>query len=119
GQALNINVGANGSPVSGAQFRGNCAIGGTWYTGTNFPVAYRNRYYFADWGQGVIKTLTFDANNKPIALGDFATAAGAVVSITQNEVDGSLYYISYNYSGATVKKLLFSGNRTPVAVASP
>jgi glucose/arabinose dehydrogenase len=89
GQALNINVGANGSPVSGTQFRGNCAIGGTWYTGTNFPAAYRNRYYFADWGQGVIKTLTFDANNKPIALGDFATAAGAVVSITQNEVDGA------------------------------
>ena len=69
-----------GSPVSGTPFRGNCAIGGTWYTGTNFPAAYQNLYYFADWGQGLIKTLSFDANNKPVALGNFATAAGAVVT---------------------------------------
>ena len=52
GQATIANVGANGSPVSGTQFQGNCAIGGTWYTGTNFPAAYQGRYYFADWGQG-------------------------------------------------------------------
>ena len=75
-------------------------IGGTWYTGTNFPAAYQNRYYFADWGQGLIKTLTFDANDKPVALGDFASNAGAVVSIVQHPIDGSLYYISYNFSGA-------------------
>src|ERR1044071_9434747 len=118
GQAQTANVGANGSPVSGTQFRGNCAIGGTWYTGTNFPVAYQNRYYFADWGQALIKTLTFDANDKPVALSDFASNAGAVVSIVQNPVDGSLYYIGYNYSGATISKLSYTGNRTPIAVAS-
>src|SRR5207248_4412679 len=118
GQAQTANVGANGSPVSGTQFKGNCAIGGTWYTGTNFPAAYQNRYYFADWGQGLIKTLTFDANDKPVALGSFASNAGAVVSIVQNPVDGSLYYIGYNYSGATVQQLSYTGNRTPIAVAS-
>ena len=74
GDAQIANVGDPGSPVSGTPFRGNCAIGGTWYTGTNFPAAYQNLYYFADWGQGLINTLTFDANNKPVALGNFATA---------------------------------------------
>src|SRR5439155_2974402 len=117
GQALTANVGANGSPVSGTQFRGNCAIGGTWYTGTNFPAAYRNRYYFADWGQGLIKTLTFDANDRPVALGDFASNAGAVVSVVQHPLDGSLYYISYNYAAAEVRQITYTGNRTPVAVA--
>ena len=53
GQAQTANVGAPGSPVSGTPFAGNCGIGGTWYTGTNFPAAYQNRYYFADWGSGV------------------------------------------------------------------
>src|SRR4029079_10519351 len=77
GQAQTINVGAVGSPVSGTQFQGNCAIGGTWYTGTTFPPAYQNLYYFADWGQGLIKTLTLDANDKPIALNSFASSAGA------------------------------------------
>src|SRR5205814_1774158 len=118
GQAQTANVGANGSPVSGTQFRGNCAMGGTWYTGTSFPAAYQNRYYFADWGQGLIKTLTFDANDKPVALGSLASNAGAIVNIAQNPVDGSLTYISYNYSGAVTTKLSYTGNRTPVAVAS-
>ncbi|OLB02564.1 MAG: hypothetical protein AUH08_02830 [Verrucomicrobia bacterium 13_2_20CM_54_12] len=118
GDAQIANVGDPGSPVSGTPFAGNCAIGGTWYTGTNFPAAYQNRYYFADWGQGLIKTLTFDANNKPVALGSFATAAGSVVDMVQHPVDGTLYYITYDYTGGALKQLSYTGNRTPIAVAS-
>src|SRR6266850_5216495 len=118
GQAQTANVGAGGSPVSGTQFKGNCAIGGTWYTGTNFPPQYQNTYFFADWGQGLIKTLTFDANDKPVALADFAGSAGAVVSIVQHPVDGSLYYIGYDYTGGPVTRISYTGNRTPIAVAS-
>src|ERR1043166_5384442 len=118
GQAQPVNVGSPSSPVSGTQFQGNCAIGGTWYTVTNFPAQYQDRYYFADWGQGLIKTLTFDANDKPVALGDFAGAAGAVVSVVQHPTDGSLYYISYDFNNAAVKQLSYTGNRTPIAVAS-
>ena len=118
GQAQTANVGAPGSPVSGTPFAGNCGIGGTWYTGTNFPAAYQNRYYFADWAQGFIKTLTFDANDKPVALGDFASNAGAIVNIVQHPIDGSLYYITYNFTGAEIDQLTYTGNRTPIAVAS-
>ena len=66
----------------------------------------------------MIKTLTFDANDKPVALGDFASNAGAVVSIVQHPIDGSLYYISYNFTGAAIDQLSYTGNRTPIAVAS-
>ena len=118
GDAQIANVGGPGSPVSGTPFQGNCAIGGTWYTGTNFPAAYQNQYYFADWGQGLIKTLTFDVNNKPVALGSFATNAGAVVNMVQHPVDGTLYYIAYDGTGGFVVQLSYTGNRTPVAVAS-
>ena len=118
GDAQIANVGDPGSPVSGTPFRGNCAIGGTWYTGTNFPAAYQNLYYFADWGQGLINTLTFDANNKPVALGSFATNGGAVVDMVQHPVDGTLYYITYDYNGGALKQLSYTGNRTPIAVAS-
>ena len=118
GQAQIANVGDPGSPVSGTPFQGNCAVGGTWYTGTNFPPAYQNRYYFADWGQGLIKTLAFDNNNKPVALDSFASAAGAVVDIVQHPTDGSLYYIGYDYTGGAITRVAYTGNRTPVAVAS-
>jgi len=118
GQAQTANVGAPGSPVSGTPFQGNCAIGGTWYTGTNFPAAYQNRYYFADWGQGLIKTLTFDANDKPVALASFASNGGAVVNMVQHPTDGTLYYITYDYNGGALKQLSYTGNQTPIAVAS-
>ena len=32
-----------------------CSVGGAWYTGNAFPEEYRNLYYFADWGQAVVK----------------------------------------------------------------
>jgi PKD repeat protein len=118
GHAQIANVGDPGSPVSGTPFAGNAAIGGTWYTGTNFPAAYQNLYFFADWGQGLIKTLTFDANNKPVALGNFATSAGAVVDMVQNPVDDTLYYITYDYTGGSIIQISYTGHRSPIAVAS-
>ena len=42
----------------------------------------------------------------------------AVVNIVQHPIDGSLYYISYNFAGATIQQLSYTGNSTPVAVAS-
>ncbi len=119
GQATFANVGAGGSPVSGTQFQGNCAAGGTWYTANSFPTQYQNTYFFADWGQGVIKNLVLTTNNTPVALNHFADAAGAVVCIAPHPADGSIYYVSYSHGDAgTVRKISYTGNRTPVAVAS-
>ena len=44
--------------------------------------------------------------------------AGAVVSIVQHPIDGSLYYITYDYTGGAVTQISYTGNRTPIAVAS-
>lgn len=119
GNATTVNVGAPGSPTSGDGFFGYCAIGGTWMTGNSFPTQYQNAYFVADWGQFFIKCVTFTTNDRPVAISDFATSAGAVTSMAQQPVDGSLYYVSYDYNQAgTVRKISYTGNRTPVAVAS-
>ena len=72
------------------------SVGGTWYTGTNFPEQYRNLYYFADWGHAIVNNLALDQNDKPFALGSFMDNAGSVVCMTQHPTDGSLYYVTYN-----------------------
>ncbi len=119
GQAQKVDVGAPGSPVSGAQFPGVCAVGGTWYTGTAFPTQYRNTYFFADWGQGLIENLTCDQNDKPLNLANFASSAGTVVCVVQHPLDGSLYYVTYTYGSAgSVQQIAYTGNGKPTAAAS-
>ncbi len=121
GQAQTANVGAPGSPVAGTQFRGNSVIGGTWYTGTNFPVRYQNTYFVADWGQGWIKSVTFDQNDQPVEVRDFLSNAGieSIATVVENPADGSLYYLTFNRSSGSIRKISYVGNRTPVAVAAP
>ena len=119
GQAIATNIGVAGSPVSGAQFQGNCSVAGTWYTGNAFPTQYVNTYFHVDWGQGLIKNLTLTTNDKPVAVNTFATAGGKIVSLVQHPTDGSMYYVTYDLGDfGTLRRLTYTGNRTPVAVAS-
>lgn len=119
GAAVASNIGAAGSPVTGTQFSGNCAVGGTWYNANSFPTQYQNTYFMADWGLGLIKNVSFTTNDRPVAVNDFATGGGAIVCMAAHPADGSIYYVSYNYGDAgTVRKISYTGNRTPVAVAT-
>lgn len=118
GNATIASVGAPGSPVAGTPFQGNCSVAGTWNAGTSYPAQYQNRYFHADWGQEVIKMISFDSNHKPTAVDSFVNAAGPVVCMVQHPFDGCLYYVTFSDSAGTVRKLAYTGNRTPVAVAS-
>ena len=110
-------IGASGSPVSGTSFPGNCSIGGVWYMNADFPADYRNVYYHADWGEGWIKKIRFDSNNKPLSIEDFATGGGGVVFVTSDPINGGLYYISWTNA---IKRVRYtsSNNQPPLAVAS-
>ena len=116
GNATVVGIGSSGSPVSGTAFRGNCSVGGAWYDGENFPAGYRNKYFHADWGQQIIKLISFDTNNRPVAVSGFASNTGPVVCIVQHPLDGSLYYIPYDGANGTVRRLAYTGNRNPVAM---
>jgi len=56
---------ANLSSPSGV--KGNSSIGGAFYTGVGFPVTWRGRYFFGDYGYGWIRTATVDANDNVTA----------------------------------------------------
>lgn len=114
GVATSINVGATGSPVTGPQFPGNCSIGGVWYHGGDFPAQYQNTYFHADYGAKWIRSFSFDANDRPVAVRDFLTDGGGVVAVATHPVDGGLYYISW---ASTLRRISYSagGNQPPTA----
>lgn len=91
---------------------GNSVIGGSFYTGTQFPAQYRGNYFFADYGYGFIRRMTFDASGNMTGVQTFATDVTALVSLEMSP-DGALYYISL--PTGEVRRIKFSG---PVAKAS-
>ena len=105
-------------PVSGTPFQGNCSTAGAYYAGTAFPVAYRNTYYFADYGANWIKAATFNTDGSVKDVRDFlpAGAGQGIVDVEYNPVDGALYYVNINTGD--IMKISFGGNQPPVAVAS-
>jgi len=109
-----INIGAAGSPVSGSTFAGNCSIGGIWYTNAAFPELYRNTYFHADYGEGWVKNLTFDTNDRPVAVHDFLGGGGGIVFVTVDPMTGDLLYISWTTSIHRVH--YSSGNQPPIAL---
>jgi len=114
------NVGAAGSPVTGANFGGNAACGGTWYTGTDFPSEWRNVYYQADYSGQWIRAFTMDAQHQLTHVRSFATGE-AFVFLTTHPQTGGLYYCSVhnNTRPGAVRRISHApgGNRPPVAVA--
>lgn len=120
GNPIVTNVGAAGSPVAGPQFSGNASTGGVWYTGTDFPAAYENTYFHADYGGGWIKNFLVDAQDQPYEIKPFHDP-GAVVFVTTHPTQGGLYYVIWGESGTgRVRRISYSsGNQAPTAVAAP
>jgi hypothetical protein len=116
GAATVTRLSVAGSPVTGTEFYGNAALGGVWYTGTDFPATYANTYFFGDYVGGWIKNLVFDASDRLIAVRNFAPEESLdLVALGTDPVDGGLYYIDYT---STVRRIRFVGgeNRPPIAV---
>ena len=59
----------------------------------------------------------FDTNNKPVAVRNFLTDGGGVVSIATHPVDGELYYVTWTNG---IKRIRYgvTANRPPVSVAN-
>ena len=100
--------------------KGNSAIGGTFYTGVQFPAAYRGRWFFADYGYSFIKYATLDTSDVVTQWNDFADEVQGPVDLATGPFDGDLYYVSI-VSGE-VRRLHYypvqAGNRTPVPVGA-
>ncbi len=114
--ATETKIGTPGSPVGGEQFLANASTGGVFYQGTDFPASYRGTYFHADYGQGWIKNIVFDANHRPVQVNHFATG-GHPVFVASHPTQGALYYVDMTIP--VVKKITYapSGNLPPSAVA--
>jgi len=110
-QMQNIGSGA----VAGQQFRGNSSTGGVWYSGDDFPEAYQNTYFHADYSAGWIRNFGFDNNNNPTFVKDFKLNAGAVVFLNTSPIENGLYYVRYPNQ---IRRITFTGNanKKPVVI---
>lgn len=106
-----------------ARGAGAAIVGGPFYTATNYPVKYRGSMFFADYVQGFIQRLAFDANNNISGVQSFATNVNSPVHIEQGP-DGLLYYLSI--ASGEIRRVKFSGtapsaaaSSTPPSAASP
>ncbi|WP_344111094.1 PQQ-dependent sugar dehydrogenase [Kribbella alba] len=91
-------------------------IGGTWYTGTSYPSAYRGAYFFGDYSQQKIWTMQIDDQGnvtRPPESAGFATGIGGPVAMKTGP-NGDIYFADIISSNLT--RLRYSaGNRAPVA----
>ncbi len=101
-------------------FRGNSATGGAFYTGSFYPAAFHNRYFFGDFGQSWIKILVADSTDNLIDVQPFAEEADGPVDFVADPVSGDLFYVAiFSFKVRRIRWLGgVSGNTPPVANAN-
>ncbi len=92
------------------------AIGGDFYTGSEYPAFYRNAYFFADFNAGTIQNITIGPDGTA-RVNDFASAVLGPVQI-KSAPDGSLYVLSIITGSIYRIRYVSGGNTPPTAVAA-
>jgi glucose/arabinose dehydrogenase len=102
------------SPVPGPEFQGRSSTGGVFYRGADFA-GFQNTYFFGDYTAGWIRNITMDGNDRPLAVKDFVNQNSTVVAFATHPTEEGLYYVNFPDE---IRKIYFSNNRPPVAIAS-
>ncbi|MFC6223004.1 PQQ-dependent sugar dehydrogenase [Hymenobacter artigasi] len=111
------NIGAAGSPVSGAQFGGNSVTGGVFYPYSDFPAPYANSYFFGDYVGGWIKSMTVNSSNQPSAVRSFVDTGAVPVFFGTSPGETGLFYV--NFYPSEIRKISYVTTASPpVAVAT-
>jgi glucose/arabinose dehydrogenase len=83
---------------------------------TNYPVEYRNRFYFSDWCNDWFRSV--DATNPGNGYTEFsATGFGSILG-TSVGIDGNIYYIRYNTTGS-LWRIEYDNTDAPIIVNQP
>jgi glucose/arabinose dehydrogenase len=115
--ATTVDIGAVGSPVAGPQFGGASVSGGVFYPYTDFPVPYRNTYFFGDYVGGWIRSMVVDGTDKATAVQDFVNTGTVAVAFAVNPTQPGLYYV--NFYPSEIRKITYgTTNAAPTAVAT-
>ena len=112
-----IKVGTPGSPVVGQSVGGATVTGGVWYTGSDFPPAYQNSFFHAEYSFGYVSNIHYDPLDHPTEVEYFDTTAGGPVQLATSP-QGGLYEV--DIAANTVTRISYTGvgNQPPVAQAS-
>ncbi len=103
-----------------------CVILGPVVRGTQFPAEYRGSLFYADFANGWIRRLRFDASGALLSDEPFEPFpdSGSVVDL-ETGLDGSLYYLTIGFGfdgpadqGALHQIQYSQGNQPPVVFAS-
>ena len=119
GNSLRVaQIGTSASSSTGIPFHGNTASGSAWYTGAvgNFPVAYKNTYFQADYGGQWLKNFKIEYSDVVTKVTDFASGFAAIVCVTENPLDGTLVVVDLGLG--KVQKIKYGGNQAPVVAMS-
>jgi len=111
-------VGAPGSPVSGDQFGGAAPTGILWYQGTDFPAAYQNSVFVADYAEPKLVNIHYDANDAPVSVAVIDEGGPGVVALATSPTTGGLYAVEI--ASGLVYRIAYqsSTNQPPVARAT-
>ncbi len=115
--ASTAQIGSPASNVIGTPFPGNCVTGGPWYSGSNFPAAFNDRYFVADHDANWIKCFSVDFTDVVTEVKNFGSGFSGIVSLTMNPLDGTLFIVELgNFSTipTTIKQVRYGGNQAPV-----
>lgn len=106
------NVGS--SQVPGPTFQGNASTGGVFYQGHDFPAAYHDTYFHADYGADWIRHFSFDANQNPTQIEDFVSNGGPIVFLASDHSYDGLFYVRYPNE---IRRITYSAsvNKNPIA----
>lgn len=97
-------------------------IGGRVYRGSQFPSAFKGRYFFGDFSRETIRYLTFDSNGKVNGDHIFEDKAGPVVALEVGP-DGMLYYLTISggvgrkVAEGDLRRIYFNSGNEPPEVA--
>ncbi len=116
GAAGTVAVGALGSPLAGPGFGGSAVVGGVFYPHHDFPAAYHNAFFMADYTTGWIKALAVDTTDAPTAQVPLVPGGSVPVGLAVHPTLGGLYYANF-YPGEIRKVSYFNPNPTALATA--
>jgi PKD repeat protein len=101
---------------------GASVIAGPVYDGTRYPADYRGDIFVGDYVQGWVKRLEVGADDRVMAVYDFATGWPTGVDLQTVPGSGDIAYADLGYGGppAGVRRFEYTGaaNAAPTAAAS-
>ncbi|TWT45129.1 hypothetical protein RAS1_15510 [Phycisphaerae bacterium RAS1] len=115
GSAVAIDIGHPLSNVSGTAFKGATAVGGVFYSGNKWPVAYQGGYFFADSAEGWVRSAVLNAADVLLSVSPFAPSAPGTrvpVCLAADPQGYGLYYAHFAYVAGSgqIRRITFDCN---------